>query len=95
MVEFDRPEAYREGRKTGGALGNPTLKPGRFGDPKTGKLGAAVPVADPYNYFTPDRKSAVVVAERLKRLDFRDPLTMRLQQSVRTPRCLGIDHGDF
>jgi YVTN family beta-propeller protein len=65
-------------------------------DPKTGKPGPAIPAADPYNmYFTPDGKSAIVVAERLKRLDFRDPHTMRLQDSVRTPGCPGIDHGDF
>ena len=49
-------------------------------DPKTGKPGTAIPVDDPYNmYFTPDGKSAIVVAEALKRLDFRDPHTMALQ----------------
>ena len=43
-------------------------------DPKTGKLGKAIPVDDPYNmYFSPDGKSAIVVAEAIKRLDFRDP----------------------
>ena len=43
-------------------------------DPKTGKPGRAIPVDDPYNmYFSPDGKSAIVVAEALKRLDFRDP----------------------
>jgi DNA-binding beta-propeller fold protein YncE len=65
-------------------------------DPKTGKPGPKVFVADPYNmYFTPDGKSAIVVAERLKRLDFRDPHTMKLQYSLPTPGCPGIDHGDF
>ncbi len=65
-------------------------------DPKTGRPGASVPVADPYNmYFTPDGKSAIVVAERLKRLDFRDPHTMALQQSVPTPGCSGVNHADF
>ena len=65
-------------------------------DPKTGKPGAPVPVADPYNlYFTPDGKSAVVVAERLKRLDFRDPHTMTLQYSIPTPHCGGVNHADF
>ena len=40
-------------------------------DPKTGAPGPAIPVDDPYNlYFTPDGKSAIVVAESLKRLDF-------------------------
>jgi YVTN family beta-propeller protein len=65
-------------------------------DPKTGKPGPRVLVADPYNmYFTPDGKSAIVVAERLKRLDFRDPHTMALQESVATPACSGINHADF
>ena len=65
-------------------------------DPKTGKPGAPVPVADPYNlYFTPDGKSAIVVAERLKRLDFRDPHTMALQYSIPTPQCGGVNHADF
>lgn len=65
-------------------------------DPRTGKPGPSIPVADPYNmYFTPDGKSAIVVAERLKRLDFRDPHTMALQQSLPTPGCSGINHADF
>jgi YVTN family beta-propeller protein len=43
-------------------------------DPMTGKPGKAIAVDDPYNmYFTPDGRSAIVVAEALKRLDFRDP----------------------
>ena len=51
---------------------------------------------DPYNmYFTPDGTSAIVVAERLKRLDFRDPHTMALQQSLPTPACSGVNHADF
>ncbi len=65
-------------------------------DPKTGKPGRAVPVDDAYNmYFTPDGKSAIVVAEAHERLDFRDPHTMKLQYSIPTPNCAGIDHGDF
>jgi YVTN family beta-propeller protein len=65
-------------------------------DPVTGKPGKDVAVDDPYNmYFTPDGKSAIVVAEALKRLDFRDPKTMTLQGSVSAPRCGGINHGDF
>ena len=65
-------------------------------DPLTGKPGKAVPVDDPYNmYFTPDGKSAIVVAEAKKRLDFRDPHTMVLQYSIATPRCGGINHADF
>jgi YVTN family beta-propeller protein len=65
-------------------------------DPKTGKPGKAKPVNDPYNmYFTPDGSSAIVVAEALKRLDFRDPQTMVLQSSLPTPQCDGINHADF
>ena len=65
-------------------------------DAQTGKAGAAVAVDDPYNmYFTPDGKSAIVVAEARKRLDFRDPHTMELQQSVQTPDCKGVNHADF
>jgi len=65
-------------------------------DPVTGKPGRAVAVDDPYNmYFTPDGRSAIVVAEALKRLDFRDPKTMALQGSLATPGCAGINHGDY
>jgi YVTN family beta-propeller protein len=64
-------------------------------DPATGQPGAAIPVTDPYNlYFTPDGQSAMVVAERFNRLDFRDPHTMQLRQSVPVP-CRGVDHMDF
>ena len=65
-------------------------------DPKTGKPGKAIPVDDPYNmYFTPDGRSAIVVAEAFKRLDFRDPHTFALQGSLAVPRCGGINHADF
>ncbi len=65
-------------------------------DPTTGKPGKAIPVDDPYNmYFTPDGKSAMVVAEAFKRLDFRDPHTFKLQGSVPVPRCSGVNHADF
>jgi YVTN family beta-propeller protein len=64
-------------------------------DPRTGALGTPIPVDDPYNlYFTPDGKKAIVVAERLKRLDFRDPHTWRLIKSVPIPHP-GPDHLDF
>ncbi len=59
-------------------------------DPRTGRPGPNIPVADPYNmYFTPDGKSAIVVAERLKRLDFRDPHTMVLQRIAADAGLLG------
>ena len=64
-------------------------------DPATGRPGRTVKVADPYNlYFTPNGRRAIVVAERLRRLDFRDPRTMRLRHSLNVP-CLGVDHIDF
>ncbi len=65
-------------------------------DPRTGKPGSEIPVDDPYNmYFSPDGKSAIVVAEAKKRLDFRDPRTMKLQYSIEAPECGGINHADF
>ncbi|HVF63718.1 MAG TPA: YncE family protein [Casimicrobiaceae bacterium] len=65
-------------------------------DPKTGKPGKAIPVDDPYNmYFSPDGKSAIVVAEAYKRLDFRDPQTFALQYSIEVPQCAGVNHADF
>ncbi|AQS84108.1 MAG: YncE family protein [Acetobacter aceti] len=65
-------------------------------DLRTGKPGAPVPVDDPYNmYFTPDGRSAIVVAEARKRLDFRDPHSMQMQGSVEAPECRGINHAAF
>jgi DNA-binding beta-propeller fold protein YncE len=65
-------------------------------DPRTGHPGRPIPVADPYNlYFTPDGRFAIVVAERLQQLDFRDPGTMRLVHSLSVPSCRGVDHMDF
>jgi YVTN family beta-propeller protein len=64
-------------------------------DPRSGKPGRTIPVDDPYNmYFTPNGRYAVVVAERLGRLDFRDPHSMKLHRSVHVP-CSGVDHMDF
>ena len=64
-------------------------------DPRTGAFGTPVPVDDPYNlYFTADGRSAVVVAERLRRLDFRDPHTMAVQQRLPVD-CPGVDHLDY
>ena len=77
-------------------------------DPKTGKPGAPLPVADPYNlYFTMDGTKAIVVAERFDRLDFRDAHTWQLLKSVPAPayrqpcpdvganNINGLDHLDF
>jgi DNA-binding beta-propeller fold protein YncE len=64
-------------------------------DPRTGRPVRRVAVADPYNlYFTPDGRFAVAVAERMARLDFRDPATMALRHPLPVP-CLGVDHMDF
>jgi YVTN family beta-propeller protein len=64
-------------------------------DPRTGRPGRSVAVADPYNlYFTADGRYAIVVAERLQRLDFRDAQTMRVSRSLTVP-CPGVDHMDF
>jgi YVTN family beta-propeller protein len=64
-------------------------------DPRTGRPGSPIPVTDPYNmYFTPDGRYAIVVAERLGRLDFRDPKTFALRRSLAVP-CRGVDHMDF
>jgi YVTN family beta-propeller protein len=64
-------------------------------DPKTGAPTRTIPVDDPYNmYFTVDGRYAIVVAERLHRLDFRNAHTFRLHRSVSLP-CSGADHMDF
>ncbi len=64
-------------------------------DPGTGRAGRSIRVEDPYNlYFTPDGRFAIVVAERRRRLDFRDAHSMRLVQSVPLA-CKGVDHMEF
>jgi YVTN family beta-propeller protein len=64
-------------------------------DPVTGQFGAPVPVADPYNlYFTPDGKYAVVMAEALHKIVFRDPHTMAIRDELPAP-CDGVNHADF
>lgn len=64
-------------------------------DPRSGQVTGRIPVADPYNlYFTPDGSKAIVVAEVLRRLDFRDPHTWTVIKSVPIP-WPGVDHLDF
>ncbi len=64
-------------------------------DPATGKPGTPVRVDDPYNlYFAPDGSYAMVMAERLHRIDFRNPHTMALTHSLNVP-CDGVNHADF
>ena len=63
-------------------------------NPNTGKPGRTIPVDDPYNmYFTPDGRYAIVVAERLHRLDFRDPHTFKLRHSLARPVLRRRPHG--
>ncbi|MBL8209492.1 MAG: YncE family protein [Bryobacterales bacterium] len=64
-------------------------------DPVTGTFVKTIEVDDPYNmYYTPDGKYAIVVAERMKKLDFRKPDSFELVETVRVP-CRGVDHIDF
>jgi YVTN family beta-propeller protein len=64
-------------------------------NPNSGAPERTIRVADPYNmYFTPDGRYAIVVAERLHRLDFRNAHTFALHKSVVVP-CSGVDHMDF
>ena len=63
--------------------------------PRTGRPIRTIPVPDPYNlYFTRDGSKAIVVAEGLQRVDFRDPRTWRLIKSLPIP-APGPDHLDF
>jgi YVTN family beta-propeller protein len=64
-------------------------------DPRTGAFGTPVSVHDPYNlYFTPDGKSAMVMAEADRQIVFRDPHTMAIQDVLHVP-CAGVNHADF
>jgi YVTN family beta-propeller protein len=64
-------------------------------DAATGKFGTPVVVKDPYNlYFTPDGKYAVVMAEALRQIFFRDPHTMAVHK-VLPVNCAGVNHADF
>jgi DNA-binding beta-propeller fold protein YncE len=73
-------------------LGN-TLTP--F-NPNSGKPSPRIPVSDPYNmYYSPDGRSAIVVAEARRRLIWYDPKTWKIQGETLTPSCAGIDHADF
>lgn len=63
--------------------------------PRTGRPGKPIPVTDPYNlYFTFDGRLAIVVAERMQRLDFRRAHSFRLVRTLHVP-CAGINHLDF
>ena len=65
-------------------------------NPVSGVPGHAVQVDDPYNlYFTPNGRYALVMAESLRRIDFRDPHTMRMRYELHVPACAGVNHADF
>jgi YVTN family beta-propeller protein len=67
-------------------------------DPVTGRpRGPSISVTDPYNlYFTSDGTRAMVMAEALHRVDFRDPRTFRLLKSLDVGEtCAGVNHADF
>jgi YVTN family beta-propeller protein len=64
-------------------------------DPHSGLPVATLRIADPYNlYFIPDGSAAIVIAERLSRLDFYDRSTWSALVSVPIPWS-GVDHLDF
>ena len=65
-------------------------------DPETAKPGRVVTVDDAYNmYFLPNGRAAIVVAEALRQLEFRDPQTMAFEYSLAVPDCAGVNHADF
>ncbi|CNF09043.1 YVTN family beta-propeller repeat protein [Mycobacterium tuberculosis] len=62
--------------------------------PRSGHRGRPVEVAGAAGlYFTPDGRDALVPASRPRRIDVRDPRTMRLRASVPMPCSAG--HADF
>ena len=65
-------------------------------NPANGIPGHPVPVEDPYNmYFTPDGRYAIVMAERLRRINFLDAHTMKMHHPLSVPLCAGVNHADF
>jgi DNA-binding beta-propeller fold protein YncE len=65
-------------------------------NPRNGVPGRPISVPDPYNmYFTPDGQYAIVMAESLREMDFRDAQTMALHHVLRVPQCDGVNHADF
>ncbi len=64
-------------------------------DPRTGKPGANIPIADPYNlYFSPDGAKAIVMAERDSSVDFYDPKSWTLIKKLHIPHA-GVNHAEF
>lgn len=64
-------------------------------DAQTGKLVDPIQAPFAYNlYFTPDGKTAIVMAEEVNRMDFYDRATWQLLGQLPIP-WRGIDHADF
>lgn len=64
-------------------------------DPMTVTARKDIYVHDPYNlYFTPDGKSAIVMAEADRQVVYRDPQTMKIQHTTKVP-CNGVNHADW
>ena len=64
-------------------------------DPITSLPIDEIKVVDPYNlYFTPDGAQVIIVAERLRRLDFYNRHTWEREASVRVEQA-GVDHLAF
>jgi len=65
-------------------------------DARTGLPGKPIPATAPYNlYFTPDGRSAIVVAEALRQLLWYNPHSWQQQHITPVSECAGIDHADF
>jgi YVTN family beta-propeller protein len=65
-------------------------------DPRTGKPGKEISVDDPYNlYFTPDGKSAIVVAEAGTVWTSAIRRPRPCSTFIEAPKCGGINHADF
>ena len=91
VPSYDLKTLWVTGSAKGKAFGSLTAI-----DPTTGKPTRSLVVDDAYNmYFTPDGKSAIVVAEALRKLEFRVPQTMKLQDEMRVPGCHGLNHADY
>jgi YVTN family beta-propeller protein len=64
-------------------------------DPRTGKPGTPIPIADPYNlYFSPDGEQAIVMDERDSSVDFYDPKSWTLIKKLHIPHA-GVNHAEF
>jgi hypothetical protein len=65
-------------------------------DPKTAKPGAAIKSKMRTTCTSlPTALPQSLSPKPLKRLEFRDPQTMKFQYNIQTPDCAGINHADF